>query len=381
MYLKDFANPANFPKRVRELPEKFLALPDFSSMPRGEFSGSAPFQATLELVAHTLLQEILVGYDKNRGNQPIRMSQIRRWFGNNGDGLCVEAIGEIAFGESKDRFTLAKCHHRACLIMYLYWMAPDEVWNKIKNEIISCRVYDVSKLVKLYITDNDLTKQNKASFLKNSDMLLGNVLSSSLSSDGKFDGRLFQKLSVPARTLISSKNGFLQPIANLLYALHVKTCTYANKVVDLLNSQSSVYNCRHKVKKFVELSLKDNEYNFSISDEHLDSVAAAIEDYIMFLSFFKMEIEQQRVAGTDVTLHKKIISQTAFFAFFIYDRVVFKLLPPSHQVAERLAYHCNGSLQIGEEINSLWNNDSVFINKRADKIVSALRKRIPAKKK
>lgn len=387
MYLKDFADPANFPNRVRQLPKEFLKLPDIDALPRGSYSGSAPFHAPLELVAHTLLQRILVGYDKNRGNQPINQSQIKKWYGKNGEGVSVEALDEIAFGESKhgDSFTLAKWHHRACLVLQMFWMAPDRIWNKIKDELISCRVYDVKKLVPLYVADNAGFKQSKDSFLKNPDMVLGSIVSCDPDPDGKFNGRLASRLSVPARTLLGSKSGYLQPVANLLYALHVKTCTYAKsgEVVNLIGSPANVYNCRTKVKKFVEMPRKENQDAFQVSDDILDAVAEAIEDYLSFLSFFKSEVDVKRAARNDVSMHKKIIAQTAFFAFFIYDRVIFKMLPSANLVAERLAYHIGGASDIDEIVNLLWTSDTKLMNKRADQIVTTLRKRLssPTKNK
>jgi len=381
MYLKDFADPANFPNRVRQMPENFLELPNFDDLQRGEYSGSAPFHAPLELVAHALLQEILVGYDKNRGNQPINLSQIKKWYGKNGEGVCVEALDEIAFGESKhgDSFTLAKWHHRACLVLQMFWMAPDRIWNKIKNELISCRIYDVKKLVPLYVADNARTKQSKDSFLRNPDMVLGSIVSCDPDDDGKFNGRLASRLSKPARSLLGSKSGHLQPVANLLYALHVKTCTYAKtgEVVNLTASPANVYNCRNKVKKFIEMPRKENPTAFQVSDDILDAVAEAIEDYLTFLSIFKSLVEVKRAAKNDVSMHKKIIAQTAFFAFFIYDRVIFKMLPSASLVAERLAYHIGGASKIDEALNLLWNSDTKLMNKHGDQIVATLRKRLP----
>lgn len=378
MQLVDFANPESFPKRVRELPKKFLPLPDLSGLKKGGFSKSAPFQATLEVIVHALLQKFLTGYDKNRAGQPINFSQIKRWFGKEGEGLCVEVLGEIPFGElpNEEAMTLSSHHHRMCFLLYLYWMASDEVWQQIKKEILSCRVYDAKKLTTLYVKDNDKTKHSKDSFLRNPDMVLGHVISCDPDPSGKFNGRLAARLSAPARNLLSSKGGYLQPLANLIYARSVKEVAYNTKgtTKDLQASHGRVYNCRQKVAKFVEMERRGNENAFPVSDALLDEVAAAVEEYIEFLDTFKGEVHKQSLTG-NVELHRKIMSQTAFFAFFIYDRVIFKQLPSPKLVGERLAYFCTGPTGLGQKINELWNGDEDVIDNRCDKIIEILRKK------
>lgn len=391
MYLHDFVNPNSFPDRVRELPRKFLPSPDFSTMKRSEFSKSVPFHATIENVVHMLLQNMLVGYSLNRAGQPINFSLIKNWFGKEGEGLCVEVLGEIPFGEFDDKETstsgyqLPSHHHRSCFLLYLYWMSSDEVWAKIKKEVVSCRVYDGQKLTEIYVKENNKTKQNKDSFLRNPDMVLGSILSCDASPNGKFNGRLANRLSNPARTLLSSKGGYLQALANLLYACSFSSVGHSNgTVTDLKASPGSVYNCRgaHKVGKFIEMDCKNNPKAFPVKDELLDIVASAVEEYIVFLDVYKQIIYKKKVNGDNVELHEKIVSQTAFFAFFMYDKVIFKKLPSAKTIAERLAYHCNGkgtaaTTSLGEKINSLWNFDKDSIDERCQGILEAFRKPAP----
>jgi len=382
MYLSDFVNPASFPKRVRELPKKFLPTPDLSALKRAEFSNSTPFHATIETVVHILLQNVLVGYGLNRAGQPINFALIKRWFGKEGEGLCVEVLGEIPFGEFEDQtnpaYKLPSHHHRSCFLLYLYWMASDEVWNKIKKEVISCRVYDGHKLTEIYVKDNNKTKHSKDSFLRNPDMVLGSILSCDPSTNSKRNGKLATRLSTPARKLLSSKSGYLQPLANLLYACSFNSVGRSNgTVTNLKESPGTVYNCRQKVGKFIEMDCKNHPKAFPVKNELLDAVALAIEDYIVFLDAYNQIVYKKKANGDNVEFHEKIVAQTAFFAFFMYDRVIFQKLPSAKTIAERLAYHCTGAL--GEKINLLWNADKETIDERCLSIWGTFRKAVPKK--
>lgn len=371
MYLNDFVNPESFPGRVRELPKKFVPLPDFSKIKRSGYSNSAPFHATVEQVVHSLLQRLTEGYERNRGGDPINVAQVKKWFGKNGEGFCAEVIGEVPFGEfhNKNNFVLFSHHHRLSLLLYLFWMAPDEMWNLIKKEMLSCRVYDGSKLTELYVKSDIGTKQSKDSYYRNPDMVVGKVLSS-----------LTNKLSLPAKTMIHEKGGFLQPLASLLYACSVE---YVNHIdgskTYLKQSPASVYNCRQKVTKFTKMDCKNHPKEFPVSNDLITLLAHAIEDYMVFLDVMKQKIYEKKVHGDNVEVHEKIISQTGFFTFFVFDRMIFDKLPSAKTVAERLAYHCVGPL--GEKINFLWNGDALTINERSAFIWETFRKSVPKEAK
>jgi hypothetical protein len=381
MYLADFTNPEKFKNRKRELPKKFLPMPDFKSMKRGNYSNSVVALLTVEVVVHMLLQQLCGGYGRNRGGQPIDMGQILRWFEK---GLCIEALGEFPIGESEntDAMTLASHHHRCCFLLYLYWMASDEMWNSVKKEIVSCRVFDADKITELYCNLENCRPQSKDGFLKNPDMVLGHIISCD-PYDPKLNGRLANMISAPARNLIGGKSGFLQPLAALVYARTekvIKSGKMAGR--DLQKSHYTIYNCRRYAGKLAKLPYKNHEEEaeslFKVSDETLQEIALAIEDYLVFHSELRNQIAQQAAAQVNVKVLRKIMKQTGFFTFYIYDRVVFGKLPPAKQCAERLAHFC-GSTRLGATINSLWNNDGDTVDERAAFIYESLRKRISRK--
>ena len=386
MKLKDFTVAENFPNRIREAPKSAARreFPEWTKFKRQSFSNSTPFHMTLEQWVFALFQDLIRAYGKNRGGKDIVMPRILDWYEK---GIMVEALGEIPLGNYFDVekfFKLPSHHHRSCYILYLYWHSPH--WDEIKNELVAVRVFEKEKFSKLYATLDNGNKQDKDGYLKNPDMLVGRIISCEKIENhghGPEHGRLCSLLSIPARDLINSKGGYYQPIASVTFANEKKQVFGANgKVYDLLKDQPAVYACRGRVDKVARTEWsRATSHQFLVTDETLRAVAAGIEDYLLFEHHFRAMLKNKILAGDNVDTQKKIIDNTAFFSYYLADRVIFNKLPSAERVATALNYFCNhDDIRLGAEICLLWNNGRPAQERRTALLNDVLNRKVPKPK-
>ena len=387
MHLSEFSNPLSFPNRKRERPDEWLPLPDFAALRAsvGEFSKSVPFHMTFEQVAQLGLREIVVAYDKNRAGKPIDMKSINKWYGDNGENISIENLGEFTFGyaEGSNELMLAKNHHRQALVEFGFWMCPDEVWERIKNERISCRLYDRNKLVGIYCKDDMPKPQGKGSFLRNPDMVVGHVVGCDTDENGKCNGRLAKRLTKLGRNLMRSKAGYLQSVAAFIYAWMNHERILAEDGVDIL-VPNKIYAQRSKIDQIIKTPYKGHEHEFPVSDEILNSLGVVIDEYCQFLEHYKHCVRMQK---DDPKARLKLLTRTSFFTFWLQDRLLFNKLPANPKlVAEKLAYHFNtqgseysgGTQTLANAIKNLWNGSSLEVGDRIKTIREIMKKRVPA---
>lgn len=376
MQLADFINPDKFPNKVRPAPEKLLPLPRFDKMKKGFWSQTIRTDVTVELYTHMLFRGDVIGYDKNRGGQDINLAKIKKWYGKFGEGLKMEVLGEIKlsdFRQTENCFVLPSHHHRSALLLYIYWHSPQELWDLIKQEEFSIRISVPEKHVATYCAENDLTRAAAKGFLRNPDMVVGHILSCDTDENGKYQGRISTMLSLPARKLLATQSGLLQPLASMLYAHHYKTFTSRGEVINLLESHATIYNCRQKAKTMTELPYVGNEDLLAVEDEFLARVAAAVEDYLEFRTEFELEIRKADLGNYNTSAHKDILKNTAFFTFYVQDRLFFKQLPSAKLVADRLFHHATGP-ELGDLVKYLWNGGQPAMERRTNKITDYLNK-------
>ena len=188
-------------------------------------------------------------------------------------------------------------------------------------------------------------------------------------------------LSIPARELINSKGGHYQPIASVTYAAEKKQILGAKgKIYDLVKDQAAVYGCRGKVDKFARTEWsRSTSHQFLVTDETLRAVAAGIEDYLSFEHHFRALIKQ---STGNIAIHKKVIDNTAFFSYYLADRVIFHKLPSAERVAVALNHFINDDdVRLGSEICLLWNNGRPAQQRRTALLDDVLNRRVPKQPK
>jgi hypothetical protein len=385
MLLQDFTNPENFPDRVRQLPKVFLDFSkfekDFLQKRKDGFSPSVSLQITYEQYVHALLQGYVVEYDENRGGASLNSPKIRDWFGESGEGIVIELLQEFPLGYNDDYevLKLPSHHHRSALILYSYWMASEEIWKKLRKELLAIRVFDTGpefeRFVGLYCGFDDMTKQAVGGMLKNPQMVVGNIVSCR-------GGKLGPLLTEATREYMMGKTR-LKIVASLIYAMEHKTKVCVNnrksEVVNLLEDHPAIYACRgeSKLGKHIKKPYKGNEDDFPVSDDTLLMVAEAIEDYMVFKSEFEKLIAAAKAVGVCTTPHERILSQISFLAYYLHDRCVFKKMPNNPKIiAERLF---KGATSERDDLSSvvqlLWNGTTEQMRKRTQHLDTVLNRR------
>ena len=384
MFLKDFTVAENFPERVRELPKKFKEFPDYQrelaqKIRSDSFSPSVVFHVPVVVYVHALLQELVQQYEENRGGGELKFSRIKKWYGENGEGVFVECLQEFCLAAGvgdKNYLQLPSHHHRSALLLYMFWMAPDEIWNSISKELIAIRVFDGAengkRLVDLYCAFDEMNKQPKGGKLKNSHLAIGTVVS--CRGTGRLGGLLCQSTGeyMMGRTRLGV-------VASLLYAMENKVHFNEKEQIEtnLLQDHPTVYGCRgdSKVGRHINKNAIENEDEFPVSDETLQKVADAIEDFMVFKHEFELKIASAKQSGLPMIQHQKILRQVCFLAYYLQDRCVFHRLPAAKKVADKLYKEATGKGNLAHEIQLLWNGPTADQKVRTDQLDLFLTKR------